>query len=207
MWWIQPSFPPFLSILSFYWLKLLRGPSHSLVIGRLLFHWHTLLPAHAKEINSRKVEVCSTDAADITEVKMIHCIRSALLALLFVTLLQSVCSDFQTLAHLRAKASDKTQSRAVVDLLRRLLGNRARDFIVTVNRTLSNDTSDVCELRSVKNNKILAVGSTGVAVATGIYNYLKYFCNCHVSWSGDQLNIPRPLPPLTGVLRINTPHR
>lgn len=138
---------------------------------------------------------------------MIHCIRSALLALLFVTLLQSVCSDFQTLAHLRAKASDKTQSRAVVDLLRRLLGNRSRDFIVSVNRTLSNDTLDVCELRSAKNNKILAVGSTGVAVATGIYNYLKYFCNCHVSWSGDQLNIPRPLPPLTGVLRINTPHR
>lgn len=138
---------------------------------------------------------------------MIHCVRSALLALLFVTLLQSVCSDFQTLAHLRAKASDKTQSRAVVDLLRRLLGNRSRDFIVSVNRTLSNDTLDVCELRSAKNNKILAVGSTGVAVATGIYNYLKYFCNCHVSWSGDQLNIPRPLPPLTGVLRINTPHR
>ncbi|XP_016380507.1 alpha-N-acetylglucosaminidase-like [Sinocyclocheilus rhinocerous] len=126
---------------------------------------------------------------------------------LFVTLLQSVCSDFQTLAHMRAKASDKSQSRAVVDLLRRLLGNRSRDFIVSVNRTLSNDTLDVCELRSAKNNKILAVGSTGVAVATGIYNYLKYFCNCHVSWSGDQLNIPRPLPPLTGVLRINTPHR
>uniref|UniRef100_A0A672S4B0 N-acetyl-alpha-glucosaminidase n=1 Tax=Sinocyclocheilus grahami TaxID=75366 RepID=A0A672S4B0_SINGR len=74
---------------------------------------------------------------------------------LFVTLLQSVCSDFQTLAHLRANASDKSQSRAVVDLLRRLLGNRSRDFIVS----------------------ILAVGS-------------------HVSWSGDQLNLPRPLPPL-----------
>jgi len=138
---------------------------------------------------------------------MRQCTRSALLALVFVALLQSVCSDFQTLAHLRAKASDKTQSRAVVDLLRRLLGNRSRDFIVSVNRTLSNDTLDVCELRSAKNNKIIAVGSTGVAVATGIYNYLKYFCNCHVSWSGDQLNLPRPLPPLTGVLRIKTPHR
>ncbi|TRY98190.1 hypothetical protein DNTS_035013 [Danionella cerebrum] len=134
-------------------------------------------------------------------------IRGAALVFVFITLLQSVNGDSRSFAHLRAKASDKTQSRSVIELLRRVLGNRSRDFIVSINRTLSNDSLDVCELRSAKNNKIVAVGSTGVAVATGIYNYLKYFCNCHVSWSGDQLNLPRPLPPLTGVLRISSPHR
>lgn len=138
---------------------------------------------------------------------MIRCSRGAMLALLCVTMLHCVSGEFHTLAHLRARASDKTQSRAVADLLRRLLGNRSRDFIVSVNGTLSDNGLDVCELRSARNDKIVAVGSTGVAVAAGIYNYLKYFCNCHVSWSGDQLNVPRPLPPLTGVLRINTPHR
>lgn len=114
---------------------------------------------------------------------------------------------FPTLDHLKPKASEKAQGRAVVDLLKRLLGDRSTEFVVSVNRSLSNDSLDVCELRSTTNNKIVATGSSGVAVASGIYNYLKYFCNCHVSWSGDQLELPRPLPMLTGVLRINTPHR
>lgn len=130
-----------------------------------------------------------------------------LVLLVAVTLIVSVHCEFRTLAHLKPQANDKTQGRAVVELLKRLLGNRSREFIVSVNRTLSNDSLDVCELRSAKNNKIVVTGSTGVAVASGIYNYLKYFCNCHVSWSANQLNIPRPLPRLTGVLRISTPHR
>lgn len=114
---------------------------------------------------------------------------------------------FPTLDHIKPSVSDKAQGRAVSGLLTRLLGDRSEEFIVTVNRSLSNDSLDVCELRSTKNNKIVASGSSGVAVASGIYNYMKYFCNCHVSWSGDQLDLPRPLPKLTGVLRINTPHR
>lgn len=122
---------------------------------------------------------------------------------LFVT---AYCK-FPTLDHIRPKADDQAQERAVFELLKRLLGNRSTEFIVSVNRSLSNDSLDVCELRSTKNNKIVATGSSGVAVASGIYNYMKYFCNCHVSWSGDQLDLPRPLPKLVGVLRINTPHR
>lgn len=135
--------------------------------------------------------------------------RSSYSRVLLVTvmLIVSVHCEFHTLAHLKPQANDKTQRRAVVELLKRLMGSRSREFIVLVNRSLSNDSLDVCELRSAKNNKIVATGSTGVAVASGIYNYLKYFCNCHVSWSGNQLNIPHPLPQLTGVLRISTQHR
>lgn len=133
---------------------------------------------------------------------------SGLVALLMIALLlESGNCDFPTLSHLKPQASDKAQAKAVVELLKRILGGRSREFIVSVNKTFSNDTLDVCELRSAKNHKIVAIGSTGVAVATGIYNYLKYFCNCHVSWSGSQLHIPRPLPILTGVLRISTQHR
>ncbi|TNN49603.1 Alpha-N-acetylglucosaminidase [Liparis tanakae] len=119
----------------------------------------------------------------------------------------TVSCKFPTLDHLKPTASDKAQGRAAAELLKRLLGTRSTEFIVSVNRSLSNDSLDVCELRSTRNNKVVATGSTGVAVASGIYNYLKYFCNCHVSWSGDQLDVPRPLPRLTGVLRINTQHR
>lgn len=138
----------------------------------------------------------------------INCGCFATLVLLgIVSLLYPGECEFHTLSHLKPQVSDKTQAKAVVELLKRILGGRSREFVVSVNRTFSNDTLDVCELRSAKNNKIVAIGSTGVAVATGIYNYLKYFCNCHISWSGNQLNVPRPLPTLTGVLRISTQHR
>lgn len=128
------------------------------------------------------------------------------LVVVFCLFVTAFCK-FPSLDHIKAKASDEAQGRAVVELLKRLLGTRSTEFIVSVNSSLSNDSLDVCELRSTKDNRIVATGSTGVAVASGIYNYLKYFCNCHVSWSGDQLDMPRPLPKLTGVLRINTPHR
>lgn len=146
-------------------------------------------------------------AADGLWLKMSPRNVSSAVLLAALCLLAAACAHFPTLDHIRPKASDKAQGRAVVELLKRLLGSRSTEFIVSVNRSLSVDSLDVCELRSTKNNKIVATGSTGVAVASGIYNYLKYFCNCHVSWCGDQLELPRPLPRLTGILRINTPHR
>uniref|UniRef100_A0A3P9L627 Alpha-N-acetylglucosaminidase n=1 Tax=Oryzias latipes TaxID=8090 RepID=A0A3P9L627_ORYLA len=128
-------------------------------------------------------------------------------ALLVLSLLVAADCSFPPLDHLRPGASDRAQAAAVSALLQRLLGNRSAEFVVSVNRSLSPDSLDVCELRSGKGDRIVAAGSTGVAVASGIYNYLKYFCGCHVSWSGDQLELPSPLPALSGVLRINTPHR
>lgn len=130
-----------------------------------------------------------------------------ILILVFFLGFVSGIRHFRTLDHLRAKVSDETQSRAVLGLLRRLLGETSQDFFVSVNSSMSPYGSDVCELRSAQSDKVVAVGSSGVAAAAGIYHYLKYYCNCHVSWSGDQLRVPRPLPPITGVLRISTQHR
>lgn len=128
-------------------------------------------------------------------------------ALLVLGLLAAADCRFPPLEQLRPAASERAQAAAVSALLQRLLGNRSAEFAVSVNRSLSTDSLDVCELRSGRNHRIIATGSSGVAAASGIYNYLKYFCNCHVSWSGDQLDVPSPLPALSGVLRINTPHR
>ncbi|MEQ2183215.1 hypothetical protein GOODEAATRI_030414, partial [Goodea atripinnis] len=82
--------------------------------------------------------------------------KASYAALVVVCLCLTVSCKFPTLDHLKPKASDKTQARAVSGLLRRLLGNRSTEFIVSVNRSLSNDSLDVCELRSAKNNKIVA---------------------------------------------------
>ena len=37
-------------------------------------------------------------------------------------------------------------------------------------------------------------GTTGVGVAMGFYYYIKKYCNAHISWAGDQVNLPDNLP-------------
>jgi alpha-N-acetylglucosaminidase len=52
---------------------------------------------------------------------------------------------------------------------------------------------DVFEIES-KNGTIIIRGNTGVTMAMGLNWYLKYYCHCHVSWNGRQLDMPDPLP-------------
>ncbi len=42
--------------------------------------------------------------------------------------------------------------------------------------------------------KVVLRGNTPVALVTAFNWYLKYTCNAHVSWFGDQLNLPERLP-------------
>ena len=37
-------------------------------------------------------------------------------------------------------------------------------------------------------------GTTGVGVAMGFYYYIKKYCNAHISWAGDQVNLPDTIP-------------
>ncbi|XP_067825384.1 alpha-N-acetylglucosaminidase isoform X2 [Heptranchias perlo] len=117
---------------------------------------------------------------------------------------------FQTLEHLRPAVRDKVQTEAVQELLQRLLGSRARDFLLTVNRSIvgaEQQTLDRFELRSLLDGRVSVLGTTGVAVATGLYRYLSSFCGCHISWSGDQLEVPSPLPRVPGLVRVTSPNR
>ena len=45
--------------------------------------------------------------------------------------------------------------------------------------------------------------SSGVMAAWGFHYYLTQYCNCHVSWDADQLNLPANLP-LVGPTRVNS---
>jgi len=44
--------------------------------------------------------------------------------------------------------------------------------------------------------KVYISGSNGVAAAWGFYYYLSQYCDCHISWAGNQLNLPVELPAL-----------
>ncbi|CAH2302018.1 alpha-N-acetylglucosaminidase [Pelobates cultripes] len=114
---------------------------------------------------------------------------------------------FQTLSHLKPQKSDAVQAQAVTDLLKRLIGDRANGFVVKVNSYLAADGLDTYQLSSLPSGQISVVGSSGVAAATGCYNYLKYYCGCHISWSGVQLNLPPVLPPISSPVTVKTPNR
>ncbi|XP_018426351.1 PREDICTED: alpha-N-acetylglucosaminidase [Nanorana parkeri] len=115
---------------------------------------------------------------------------------------------FQTLSHLKPQYSGIAQTFAVQDLLHRLIGDRADDFVVTVDSDLAgSDGLDTYRLSSVAGGKVAIVGSTGVAAATGCYSYLKKYCGCHISWSGVQLRVPSPLPVVASPVTVKTPNR
>jgi alpha-N-acetylglucosaminidase len=49
-----------------------------------------------------------------------------------------------------------------------------------------------------KENYVEISGTTGVAAAMGLYYYLTNYCNCQITWGGQQLAIPSPLPKVDG---------
>ncbi len=68
----------------------------------------------------------------------------------------------------------------------------------------SND--DVFELET-KDNKLIISGTSGVAMASGFNYYLKNYCNVHISWCGNQVNMPKQLPQLKNKVRKETPYQ
>ena len=103
-----------------------------------------------------------------------------------------------------AKSSGSSAVKAARGLVNRLLPGRGDAFVL---EAISRDGElDVFELESFA-DKIVVRGSTGVAIASGLNWYLKHYCNAHVSWSGNQLALPTPLPRLEKKIRIVTPYR
>jgi len=47
-----------------------------------------------------------------------------------------------------------------------------------------------------EDGKVYISGSSGVAAAWGFYYYLSQYCDCHISWAGNQLKLPSELPKL-----------
>lgn len=87
---------------------------------------------------------------------------------------------------------------AIEGLVSRVLGEKyVSQFVYEV---ISHDPSgrDVFEIDvDETNTRPVLRGNNGVALASALNFYLKYTCNCSVSWgrdgTGDQLNLPQPL--------------
>lgn len=80
---------------------------------------------------------------------------------------------------------------ATRDLVGRLIPEHASAFDFEV--IPRDNGGDVFEIETVGPRTVIR-GNDGVAMAMGLNWYLKHYCHCHVSWYGDQLSLPRPLP-------------
>ncbi len=67
------------------------------------------------------------------------------------------------------------------------------------------DAKDVFRVSDTADGKILIQGNNGVSVASGFNWYLKNRAQCHVSWCGDQLDLPDPLPKVGEAVTVTCP--
>ncbi len=99
---------------------------------------------------------------------------------------------------MRAAPVEQAAIRAATGLAERVLG--ADSGMFTFELIPPDDGRDVFELLS-RDGKIVIRGNSGVAMATGLNWYLKYYCKSNVSWCGTNLNLPKPLPALEKTIR------
>ena len=112
-------------------------------------------------------------------------------------------------AHGLPKAPEGDPVTAVQGLVERVLGKEAvTKFEFQVIAADYASGRDVFEV-DFNGTKPVLRGNTGVAIASGLNHYLKYWCNCSVTWgrngTGDQVRLPSPLPLPTDTVRIVSP--
>lgn len=96
---------------------------------------------------------------------------------------------------LKSRSTASVQTAAAQDLVRRLIPDRADEFNIQVDPYLAEGDKDVFTFVTDKaTGKMNITGNAGVVATWGFYHFLKFHCGCHVSWGGQQLNIPKPLP-------------
>lgn len=90
-------------------------------------------------------------------------------------------------------------------LIRRILPQQADRFSVELIPATAAG-NDVFEIEAV-NGLIVLRGNRPVAIASACNHYLKHIAKCQLSWCGDQLRLPEPLPLPPGKIRQESPYR
>lgn len=113
--------------------------------------------------------------------------------------------QWPSLNKLKSKTPATVQQKAVEGILQRLIGNRTADFQIEIDPDLNpSDKSTYILDVNQTDHRIKVIGNSGVAAAFGFQSYLKYWTNCHVSWSGDQLNLPVVLPQMKKPIQVTS---
>ena len=89
--------------------------------------------------------------------------------------------------------STDSSIEATKDLLDRLLPAYQHKNVFKFEIIPQDEGRDVFEIETRRGSVIIR-GNNSVSMAMGLNWYLKHYCHCHVSWCGNQLNLPDPLP-------------
>ncbi|GAB0086511.1 alpha-N-acetylglucosaminidase [Sergentomyia squamirostris] len=116
------------------------------------------------------------------------------LIILSVNLVQINCNgDFGGfLDHIVPRTTAQEQKYAALEVISRLIPQRSHEFSIEIDFGLPKNTYRIVKRSHEENVQIFA--SSGIAACRGFYHYLKDYCECHVSWNGDQLVLPDSLP-------------
>lgn len=90
-----------------------------------------------------------------------------------------------------AECAKDSQIQAAYDLIERVTPGYKSQFKLELIEPV--DGQDVYQI-AAEGGKIVLRGNNTVSLATAYNQYLKYTCNAHVSWFGNQLNLPSILP-------------
>ncbi|WP_042131612.1 alpha-N-acetylglucosaminidase [Paenibacillus sp. FSL R5-0345] len=93
----------------------------------------------------------------------------------------------------------------VLAMIERVIGPEKSSQIRLESIAPEND-QDVFELAS-DSGMVVIKGSSGTALASGFHWYLKHTCKAHLSWCGNQLELPEQLPGLFEPVRLATPYK
>jgi len=102
------------------------------------------------------------------------------------------------------RGADEKTVGAAQALIARVLPQHADGFVCQV--IPQDGGKDVFEVES-QDGKIVLRGNNGVSLASAFNHYLKEIAHCHLSWCGDQLNLPATLPAVPQKIRIVCPHK
>ena len=86
---------------------------------------------------------------------------------------------------------EDSQLRAAYDLIARVTPGYETQFELELIGQV--DGKDAYEIMP-GDGKVVLKGNNAVSIATAFNHYLKYTCHAHVSWLGDQLDLPERLP-------------
>ncbi len=100
--------------------------------------------------------------------------------------------------------TEKDTLDALAGLVSRVLGDKYNDwFEFDVKENTKNDY-DYFEISGGGSAKVKIVGNDGVAIASGLNHYLKYYCNVNVSQQTKQVAMPASAPKVDKTIRKQT---
>ena len=111
-------------------------------------------------------------------------------SLLFCLLLAPICHA----------ASPTPTEIAASALVQRVVAGQAAKF--SVEEISPAEGKDVFEIEDGTDGKIVLRGNNGVSIASALGHYLKTRAKCHLSFCGDQMNLPATLPTVGAKERI-----